>query len=120
MKYFLVGLTITLGAVIWYEYKFTSGTAKSSPSNQNSSMIDINTPPDFVDYPVVVNSSTTATYPSIDLSSHPLGRKYASAISAANATPPDFAGKYSLVTWGCGTMCQTGAIIDRERGGDRC
>jgi hypothetical protein len=29
---------------------------------------------------------------------------------------PDFAGKYDVLTWGCGTQCQQGAIVDLKSG----
>ncbi len=69
--------------------------------------------PAFSDYPAQVSS---ASFPLIDLKSNPLGSQFKTRISEANKTLPNFAGKYSIVIWGCGTSCQVGAIIDRSTG----
>lgn len=71
--------------------------------------------PQFSDYPVST-TTITATLPAIDLASHPLGQEFRVAISAAGAFAPNFAGEYTIVAWGCGTNCQSGAIINRSTG----
>lgn len=41
---------------------------------------------------------------------------YRTRILAASRIPPNFAGRYIVTTWGCGTTCQTGAVIDAVSG----
>lgn len=38
------------------------------------------------------------------------------ALSRALSTEANFAGRYRIVEWGCGTECQTGAIIELKTG----
>jgi hypothetical protein len=42
-------------------------------------------------------------------------RRYATALRSAPARP-DFAGHYTLATWGCGASCVMAAAIDRVSG----
>jgi hypothetical protein len=43
-------------------------------------------------------------------------RKYKTAIAEGLKEGVNFAGKYTLVTVGCGTGCQTHYVVDRETG----
>lgn len=52
----------------------------------------------------------------LDESSHSDARTYRTAINAALKEDINFAGKYTLVTIGCGTSCQTHYVVDRESG----
>jgi len=52
----------------------------------------------------------------VDLKSHPEARRFRTRLCEAIGQKPDFAGYYKVVTWGCGTMCQTTALIDARDG----
>lgn len=71
-------------------------------------------PPSFSLYPA---TETLVGRPvPVDVASHPEGRKYRTVLREGTRAAPNFAGRYSLVLWGCGTECQTFAIVDRASG----
>lgn len=43
-------------------------------------------------------------------------RKYATRLHQLSGQKPNFAGHYTLVSWGCGASCVMGAAIDAESG----
>jgi hypothetical protein len=43
-------------------------------------------------------------------------RDYRTRLRAAAKEKPDFAGRYILTTWGCGTACLVGAVVDAKKG----
>jgi hypothetical protein len=45
-----------------------------------------------------------------------IARQYRTRLREEVKLPPNFAGKYRLVQWGCGTTCILGAVIDRKTG----
>ena len=44
------------------------------------------------------------------------GHRFRTVIKRGAAGPPDFAGHYRVVTWGCGTNCINFAIVDKKTG----
>jgi hypothetical protein len=48
----------------------------------------------------------------VDLDSHPSARMFRTRLRKGAEQGPNFAGHYTVVTWGCGTNCQTVAIVD--------
>ncbi len=52
----------------------------------------------------------------VDLGSHPDARQFRTALSRGAAEGPNFARHYTVVTWGCGTMCQQLRIVDARTG----
>ena len=52
----------------------------------------------------------------VNLASHPEAERFRARLREAIGQKPDFAGYYKVVTWGCGTMCQTTALIDARDG----
>jgi hypothetical protein len=52
----------------------------------------------------------------LDESSHSDARNYRTAINKGLKEGINFAGKYTVVTVGCGTSCQTHYVVDRENG----
>ena len=53
----------------------------------------------------------------IDINSNPIGQIYPTAIRySVERLGVNFAGKYSIAKWGCGTGCQNGAIVDADTG----
>lgn len=51
-----------------------------------------------------------------DFSSNPEARQFNTRIKEECNNGINFAGKYTLVIWGCGTACQAGVIVDRTNG----
>ena len=69
--------------------------------------------PSFAEYPATLTQKEPA---SLKLDSHPIGSTYKTAISEAYEAGINFGSKYVIATWGCGTNCQSGAIVDIETG----
>jgi len=55
-------------------------------------------------------------YVPIDFSSHPDALKFKTNLIEGVKGGPNFAGHYTIVSWGCGTMCQSVAIVDNKNG----
>ncbi len=71
-------------------------------------------PPWFSDYSV---AKTFQNSPKpVDFSSDPRARKYRTVLGDAAPRGPNFAGHYTVVTWGCGVACQELAIVDAATG----
>jgi hypothetical protein len=71
--------------------------------------------PRFEQYPVT--SKFSGKPMSVNLSSHPMARKYRTMLRrAVKDDGVNFAGKYIITWWGCGTECQYIAIIDATNG----
>jgi hypothetical protein len=60
----------------------------------------------------------TGPIASVDYESTPLRQaaNFKAAIDEAVAAGPNFAGKYAVAQWGCGTQCQGHAIVNVESG----
>src|SRR5215207_1252573 len=70
--------------------------------------------PRFEDYPSTVAFSG---HPApVVLASARYGRTYRTRLRAGAQTGPNFAGAFTVVTWGCGSSCQVSAIIDARTG----
>jgi ankyrin repeat protein len=71
-------------------------------------------PPQFEDFPVarVYNGATAR----VDLSSNPIAREYRTRFREGTRKGPNFAGHYTVVTWGCGSNCEVHAIADTRDG----
>ena len=68
--------------------------------------------PSFDDYPVEVWSGTPAQ---VIIKSRD-ERLYRTNLRNSVRQPPNFAGHYSFVHWGCGTNCLQGAVVDQQTG----
>lgn len=69
---------------------------------------------DFNQYPVSIYTGKKAP---INYKSYPDAKMFKTRINEAyNAKKPDFAGKYSVAVWGCGTSCVVYTMIDRRDG----
>jgi hypothetical protein len=69
--------------------------------------------PRFEDYPAKLYTGRNAAP---DLKSHPQSRLYRTRLKAWSREKPNFAGRFILATWGCGTDCTQIAIIDAKTG----
>lgn len=71
------------------------------------------TAPTFADYPATITSVTPAP---VDFDSAPDARTFTTRITNGAAEGPNFAGHYTVISWGCGTSCLSYAIVDAQSG----
>lgn len=84
-----------------------SGAQTSIPSEETTPL------PRFDDYPErEVRSGAAATV----IIKSPEERLYRTNLRNSVKEPPNFAGHYSFVDWGCGTNCLGGAVVDQQTG----
>ena len=90
-------------------------TAKSAMSeSESTSTQDMPWYADYDIYPKFDEYTGTPAKP--DLASNPLGYTYRTRISDAAEKGPNFSGHFTIAQWGCGTECQSSAIIDTKTG----
>lgn len=70
--------------------------------------------PEFADYPS--DEPFWGDPSNVDLKSHPQANNFRTLLQAASKEGTNFAGHYALATWGCGTSCQTIAMVDLVSG----
>ena len=51
-----------------------------------------------------------------DFSSNPNSKRFITRIKKGCEDGINFAGHYTLITWGCGSPCQSGVLVDRKNG----
>lgn len=80
----------------------------------NSIVVAAATPaPEFSRYPAVPERIPRPKEPDVRRGS---AHQYRTMIRIGAVQGPDFAGHYTLVTWGCGVACQGLAIVDARNG----
>jgi len=52
----------------------------------------------------------------VDLASHPLASRFRTRLREAAGKGPNFAGHYTIASWGCGSGCLQYAIVDARNG----
>ena len=52
----------------------------------------------------------------VNLASHAKARTYRTVLRDGAKTGPNFAGHYTIVTWGCGTACNEVGVVDARNG----
>jgi hypothetical protein len=70
--------------------------------------------PTFAGFPV--REIFTGTPATVDLASDPRAGTFRTRLRRGAAEGPNFAGHYTIVTWGCGTDCQVTAVVDARTG----
>lgn len=71
--------------------------------------------PKFEDFPAIDFSDNKNIV--VDISSHPIGQEFRTAIRySVEKLGVNFAGRYSIAEWGCGSGCQNGVIVDADTG----
>jgi hypothetical protein len=71
-------------------------------------------PPRFEDYRV--GERFTGIPAAVDLRSHPKARLFRTMLREGAKKGPNFAGHYTVVTWGCGSDCRMIAVVDARTG----
>lgn len=67
----------------------------------------------FKDYPANIYEGKLADP---DFSTDPDAKRFITRIKNECVKGINFAGQYTLVTWGCGSPCQNGVVVDRKTG----
>ncbi len=70
--------------------------------------------PRFEDFPIPEQFKGTPA--PVDFLSHPSAPKFKTRLTEGAKEGPNFAGHYTIVSWGCGTMCQVVSVIDAQTG----
>jgi hypothetical protein len=70
--------------------------------------------PRFDDHPA--GDTFTGTPAPVDLASAEGARRFRTVLREGAAQGPNFAGHYTVVQWGCGSPCQSFAIVDARTG----
>ena len=68
----------------------------------------------FEDYPVT--KEYKGEIAEVDFESAPQYYNFYTAITNGAKEGPNFAGKYTIVTWGCGAPCQSNIVVDSQTG----
>jgi hypothetical protein len=68
----------------------------------------------FDDY--VVAGTFTETPAEVDFETYPQAKNFITKITEGAAQGPNFAGRYTVIEWGCGSSCQMHAIVDAGSG----
>jgi hypothetical protein len=76
------------------------------------SLADVRNPPRFEDYP----ARRTISRPARPLLTAPAAREFRTVLREAVAAGPNFAGDFTVVSWGCGSSCHRWAIVDGRSG----
>lgn len=71
--------------------------------------------PTFSDYPTEDEILATTTVV-IDYSTYPEAKEYITEFSNTLLEGVNFAGLYTVVSWGCGSNCQLSAVVNRKTG----
>ena len=72
--------------------------------------------PNFAEHPVHPEEIFKETPRPVDLSSYPGAKTFRTKLKEGAERGPNFAGHYTIVTYGCGTQCQDNWIIDAKTG----
>jgi len=72
--------------------------------------------PAFSGYPISETEVFKGNPKPVNLSSYAGARTFRTKLREGAALGPNFAGHYTVVTFGCGTQCQENWIIDAESG----
>jgi hypothetical protein len=67
----------------------------------------------FQDFPTDIYKGKLADP---DFSTNPEAKRFITRIKNECTNGINFAGQYTLVTWGCGSTCQSGVVVDRKTG----
>ena len=72
--------------------------------------------PTFEQYKTKVTDVMKGKPQPVDLSSYKGAKKYRTHLRQGAKEGPNFAGHYTIVTYGCGTQCQDNWVIDEKTG----
>ena len=96
-------LVVLLAALGWAQVPVTSQTPK----------YDAKHPPRFEDFPVAEKWTPPAAPVQFTT---PSEKMFLTNLTNASKEPPNFAGHFRFVMWGCGSNCGAGAVVDLVTG----
>src|SRR5262245_19409738 len=112
---------VRLHAAVVGERPTAAGTTPAAPAaSETASYLDgtievaITRFPTFAAY--AVHEGFTGRPAQVDLKSDPDAPRFRTRLREGAATGPNFAGHFTIVTWGCGTDCQVTAVVDALSG----
>ncbi len=70
--------------------------------------------PKFSDYPA--GAAFHGSPAPIDVTSHPAARRFRTVLREGAKHGPNFAGHLTVVVWGCGSSCESFAVVDAITG----
>ncbi|HTK60303.1 MAG TPA: hypothetical protein VL283_03830 [Candidatus Baltobacteraceae bacterium] len=108
----LVVLAFFVAKAFWGASKKTERPA--APAAPVVETIQEPTIPSYEDYPV--DEIYTGTVAAVDFSGNEPALEFKTTIRQQAAKGPNFAGHYTVVSWGCGSACQQNAVIDAKTG----
>ena len=71
-------------------------------------------PPRFEDLPVTRQYRGVPAHP--DFSTNSGSRRFHTRTTEGARAGPNFAGEWTIITWGCGTSCQSGLMVSARTG----
>lgn len=98
----------------FYDQKYMSNNQVCIPKVIVERIEKIGSIPSFEKYPVTEKPGKYSA--DLDLASHPQAKIFKSVLSSAYSKGPNFAGHYTIATWGCGSPCQLVAVMDHKNG----
>ncbi|PIR89505.1 MAG: hypothetical protein COU07_01225 [Candidatus Harrisonbacteria bacterium CG10_big_fil_rev_8_21_14_0_10_40_38] len=113
LVYFVLGLGVIFAA--FWIFNFSPLQVTPTPSaTQSPAPSSLSCPPEFRKSP---STETFSGVPvEVDFSSKPDAELFRTVIREGASHGPNFAGAYTVVTWGCGTSCQSSAIVSAKTG----
>ena len=84
-----------------------------APSPPQTAKFDAKHPPRFEDFPVTEKWNQPPAPLKLVTRSE---RMFRTQLTNAAKEPPNFAGHYRITSWGCGSECGAGAVVDLQTG----
>ena len=106
--YLLIGIIVVLSIVAFFANQHRAETIGTPPTATGLAYLYR-----FEDFPAERYEGTVAD---VDFSTAEGAQKFKTVISGAVAGEANFAGRYVIAEWGCGTSCQDHAIVDLATG----
>jgi hypothetical protein len=72
-------------------------------------------PPRFEDY-AVLDTTFDGRPAAVNIGTADYGQRFQAILRRGAAAGPNFAGHFTVVTWGCGTACQASVVVDAVTG----
>jgi hypothetical protein len=121
--YIFILVTVSLGAFLFIKYKecvlydgiiacIRSEEDKEEPAPELAER-EIDNIPNFDKYSVQRTFFVPAP---LDLNSNPIGDQFKTKITETYTEKPNFAGQYTIASWGCGASCGAFVVIDNTTG----
>lgn len=100
---------------LFFCYKYCLKNQKIKNVDNEKKLLLADTPK-FSDYNVEELGESLIKPVPVNLNSHPKANEFRTTIRNAEENGPNFAYKYTIATWGCGTACHSYAVIDSSNG----